>query len=153
MAAHAPSLEETAPLSELRAEPAVAAPTRPRKRAPLVAGVLSLVAAAVALGVYARGRGHETTDDAQLEGHVAAVQARVSGQVRRVLVTDNQTVRAGDVVVELDDADYRVRVAAAQADLRATRSAQSCSVRSGPIPAGSPSVSASGSISGCREFG
>lgn len=101
--------------------PTPAAARPPRRRAPLVAGVLALAIGMVATGFYVRGRGHETTDDAQVEGHVATVQARVSGQVKRVLVQDNETVRAGDVLVELDDTDYRVRVTAAQADLRAAQ--------------------------------
>ena len=65
------------------------------------------------------GRGHETTDDAQVEAHVANVAPRVAGQVTRVWVKDNQQVRAGDVLVELDDRDLKIRVASARADLAA----------------------------------
>lgn len=82
-----------------------------------------LIAAALGTGaiVYAMGRGKESTDDAQVEGRVSSVSARVSGQVKHVLVKDNQPVQVGDVLVELDDRDLAVRVSAAKADLAAAR--------------------------------
>jgi len=92
---------------------------RPRKKAPLVAGGLVTVGIAIAAFLYISSRGKETTDDAQVEGHVSPVAARISGQVKRVLVSDNQRVKQGDVLVELDDADLAVRAASARADLAA----------------------------------
>jgi len=96
-----------------------ATPKAGRKKAPLVFAGLVVIAAAVAAYLYISGRGKVSTDDAQVEGHVATVAARVPGQVKRVLVSDNQAVKAGDVLVELDDADLAARLAAAQADLAA----------------------------------
>jgi membrane fusion protein (multidrug efflux system) len=71
-----------------------------------------------------------STDDAYVNGHVTLVAPRVSGQVARVLVDDNQRVRRGDVLVALDKEPYQVQVSiseaavvAAQADL-ATAQAQ-----------------------------
>jgi membrane fusion protein (multidrug efflux system) len=97
--------------------PAVAGPKRSRAKVVLPALVaLAGVAGGTTLWL---GRGHETTDDAQVEGHVATVAARVPGQVKRVLVTDNQKVKAGDVLVQLDDRDLRARLAAARADRQA----------------------------------
>ena len=97
-----------------------AATTKPkRKKAPLIMGALVLVAAAVGIYLYVSSRGKENTDDAQVEGHIANVAARVSGQVKRVLVDDNQPVKKGDVLVELDDADLLARLDAAKADLAA----------------------------------
>jgi membrane fusion protein (multidrug efflux system) len=90
-----------------------------RKKAPWVFGVLALAAASYGTYFYIASRGHETTDDAQLEGHVSNVSARVAGQVKRLLVHDNQHVNAGDVLVELDDADYSAKVDVARADLDA----------------------------------
>src|SRR3954464_13170823 len=78
---------------------------RPRKKAPLVAGGLVTIGLAIAAFLYISSRGKETTDDAQVEGHVSPVAARISGQVKRVLVRDNQRVKQGDILVELDDAD------------------------------------------------
>lgn len=107
----------------LASAPVLAAP-KPRKKAPLVFGGLLAIAGAVGTYLYVSSRGKETTDDAQVEGHVAAVSARVAGQVKRVLVDDDQPVKAGQVLVELDDADYQARLAAARADLAAARAAQ-----------------------------
>ena len=67
------------------------------------------------------GAGKETTDDAQIEGHVAYVAPHVGGQVKRVLVKDNQQVKAGDILVELDARDLNVRLASAKADLAAAK--------------------------------
>jgi membrane fusion protein, multidrug efflux system len=96
---------------------------RKRRRAPLVFGGLLVVAAAVATYIYISRIGREKTDDAQVEAHVSNVAARIAGQVKRVLVVDNQEVKAGDPLVELDDRDQQVKVVAARAD-HAAASAQ-----------------------------
>lgn len=92
---------------------------KPRRRAPLVGGGLALVAALGGGYFYLSSRGKEKTDDAQVEAHVSPVASRVAGQVKRVLVIDNQHVKRGDVLVELDDTDFMVRAASARADLAA----------------------------------
>ena len=97
---------------------------KPRRKAPLIAGGLLAVGASVAAIVFITSRGKETTDDAQIEGHVSPVAARVSGQVKRVLVKDNQRVKTGDVLIELDDSDYAVRVASSRADLAAAQATE-----------------------------
>ena len=96
-------------------------PKARRKRAPLVFGGLVLAAGAVAAYLYISRLGKEKTDDAQVEAHVASISARIAGQVKRVLVDDNQAVKAGDVLVELDDRDQQVKLAAARADLAAVQ--------------------------------
>jgi membrane fusion protein (multidrug efflux system) len=98
---------------------APAAPAKPRRLAPLVLLGLVVIAAAVAAFLYFSRVGKEKTDDAQVEAHVSNVSARVAGQVKRVLVADNQQVKPGDVLVELDDRDQQVRLIAARADLAA----------------------------------
>jgi membrane fusion protein (multidrug efflux system) len=99
------------------------APSPPpkKKKAPLVLGVLLVVAAIVGGIIYITRLGKEKTDDAQVEGHVATVSARVAGQVKRVAIDDNQMVKKGDVLVELDDRDQQVRVLSARADLAAVQ--------------------------------
>jgi membrane fusion protein (multidrug efflux system) len=62
-----------------------------------------------------------STNDAYVNGHVTFVAARVPGQVTRVLVDDNNRVRAGDLLVQLDKEPYEVRVAIAQAAVEAAR--------------------------------
>lgn len=96
---------------------------RGRRRAGWVLLLLLVIAAAgyfVFRGYFAH---RETTDDAQIDGHIHPVAAKVSGQVRAMLVVDNQFVRAGTVLVEIDPRDYQVALSKAEADLAAARSA------------------------------
>ncbi|HEX3761504.1 MAG TPA: HlyD family secretion protein [Kofleriaceae bacterium] len=94
----------------------IAAPPK-RRRAPFVAGGLVIAAAAAAAVFYLTRQGKEATDDAQVEAHVSSVSAQVAGQVKRVAASDNQEVKAGDVLVELDDRDQQAKLSAARADL------------------------------------
>ncbi len=100
--------------------PAAAVPAK-RPRAVTVMATLAAVAAVSVAGWYAHGVGRESTDDAQVEGHVMNVSPRVAGQVARVLVTDNQVVEEGQLLVQLDDADYRAKAESARADLAAAQ--------------------------------
>jgi membrane fusion protein (multidrug efflux system) len=96
-----------------------APPAKKKKKAPVVFVGLIGAAAVIAGIIYITRLGKEKTDDAQVEAHVANVSARIAGQVKRVLVEDNQPVTKGEVIVELDDRDQQVRVTAARADLAA----------------------------------
>jgi membrane fusion protein (multidrug efflux system) len=73
---------------------------------------------------------HESTDNAFIDAHILQVSSRINGHVARVLVDDNQFVKAGEVLVELDPADFKAaldeatgNLAAAQADFAAAKSA------------------------------
>ena len=59
----------------------------------------------------------ESTDDAQIDGHIAPVSARVTGTAVNVYVDDNMYVKAGDLLAHLDPKDYQVAVARAEAEL------------------------------------
>jgi membrane fusion protein, multidrug efflux system len=59
---------------------------------------------------------YESTDDAQVDGHINSISARVSGHVIKLNVQDNQYVQAGTVLVEIDPADYQVAYERAKAD-------------------------------------
>jgi membrane fusion protein, multidrug efflux system len=61
--------------------------------------------------------GYESTDDAQIDGHVNAISARVAGYISKVNVEDNQLVEKGAVLVEIDPRDYQVAVDRAKAEL------------------------------------
>jgi membrane fusion protein (multidrug efflux system) len=61
--------------------------------------------------------GHETTDNAQIDGHIAPVASRVGGTVLEVKVVDNQAVEAGALLVQIDSRDYEVALSRARADL------------------------------------
>lgn len=64
---------------------------------------------------------HESTDDAQLQGHVYQISSRIEGSVQAVVVDDNQKVSAGQLLVQLDAKDYSAKVDQAQAALRAAQ--------------------------------
>jgi membrane fusion protein (multidrug efflux system) len=85
-----------------------------------------IVAAAATWGVrrYVWGLHHESTDNAQVDGHITTIAPRVQAFVSRVLVDDNQHVKAGDTLVVLDARDLKVKLQQAEADLaNATASA------------------------------
>ena len=105
------------------APPAAQLPVTRRKRTPFLIAGLSAAAVLVSATWYLLHRGRESTDDAQVEGRVMSVSARVPGQVLRVRVDDNQVVEEGEVLVELDPADYAAKLDAARADLAAARAA------------------------------
>ncbi|RAV30628.1 HlyD family secretion protein [Sinomicrobium soli] len=65
---------------------------------------------------------HETTDDAQIEARMNPVIPRVEGYVKKVYVTDNETVKKGDTLFVIDDQDYKVRLEQARAGLAAAES-------------------------------
>ena len=93
----------------------------PSRKALVMSGAaLLLVAAAATFGYHwwTVGRFMESTDDAYVGGDITVIAPKVSGFIARVAVTDNQTVHAGDVLVELDNRDYvaaRARAVAAVA--------------------------------------
>src|SRR5258706_9208954 len=75
-----------------------------------------VIVAGVALYLW-RTAGRVATDDAQIDGHITQVSARVGGTVTKVNVKENQHVEAGAVLVELDRGDYQVAVDRARAEL------------------------------------
>jgi len=80
----------------------------------LAVGIVALIGVAIMWSYYST---RESTDDAQVDGHLGPVSARVSGTAIRVLVDDNQMVQAGTLLAELDPKDYEVAVQRARADL------------------------------------
>jgi membrane fusion protein (multidrug efflux system) len=86
-----------------------------RRNLIIVIAAVVLIAAALFLWLYLSR--YESTDDAQADAHLYPVSARISGYVARVNVNDNQWVNKGDVLVEIDPADYQVALAQAQANL------------------------------------
>ena len=65
----------------------------------------------------------QTTDDAYVRGDITPLSAKVEGYVRRVAVDDFQRVKKGDLLVEIEDSDYRAKVAQAEADLLGAQAA------------------------------
>jgi membrane fusion protein, multidrug efflux system len=109
------------------APPASAAPAtvpHPNRRwlAWGIGGVVALLLLIAALPWLRRTLTTVSTDDAYVNGHVTIVAPRVAGQVARVLVDDNNRVRKGDLLVELDKEPFQVDVAIAQAAVDAAQS-------------------------------
>jgi len=99
----------------------------PKVRRGLLIGGIVLLAAAVALFVYYHNR--ESTDDAQVDGHITPIAAKIYGRVAEVLVTDNEQVKAGQPLVKLDPRDYQAALDQAKAQLALAESdAQSAGI-------------------------
>jgi membrane fusion protein, multidrug efflux system len=86
----------------------------PRLRMFVIVGVVVLLVAGFFLWRYFNS--YESTDDAQINGHLNPVSPRVGGHIERLLVEDNQYVQAGQPVAQIDARDYQVLVARAKAD-------------------------------------
>jgi len=87
------------------------------KRLRLIIFAVLVLAIIVAIPVYNYYSSRESTDDAQVDGHIVPISPRISGTVIAVLVNDNQYVTAGTELVRLDPADYRIAAEKAAADL------------------------------------
>lgn len=95
--------------------------THPASLVVLVLVIIAVVAAGAYVWHYYSIR--ESTDDAQIDGHIVPVSARVGGTVIDVEVQDNQQVAKGAVLVKLDPQDYEVALSRARADLANAQSA------------------------------
>lgn len=96
---------------------AAAAATATRSRRPMVIGAVVLTLAATAATYVVRSMGFEETDDAQIDGNMSNVSPRVSGNVSAVHVLENQPVKAGDVLAEIDPADLEIALAQSRAQV------------------------------------
>ena len=95
-----------------------------------------IVVIVLAAGIYGLVKyfgEYESTDDAQIDGHVDAISARINGHLDEVLVEDAQVVKAGDPLVRIDPRDYQVAVAKAEADLADAEAALDSSRTDVPI--------------------
>jgi membrane fusion protein (multidrug efflux system) len=95
---------------------AAPAAKRASRRPLIIGGILSLVAVAGLL-YWLRSRHFEDTDDAQIDGTISNVSPRVSGNVSAVYVVENQSVKTGDVLAEIDPEDLRISVEQARASV------------------------------------
>ena len=105
-------------------QPAPAAPpAKPRPRIARIAipFALAIVAAVWGTHWWTAGRFIEDTDDAYVGGDVTVIASKVAGYVQTVNVADNQVVHRGDLLVKIDDRDYRTAVAKAEAAVAAAR--------------------------------
>ncbi|MGB6959050.1 MAG: HlyD family secretion protein [Candidatus Acidiferrum sp.] len=118
---------DSSPLKDTVYSPPSYRNPKKRKTFLIVAIVVVVLVAGVLLWRYLSS--YESTDDAQADVHLYPVSARISGYVVKVNVGDNQWVKQGDVLVEIDPKDYEVAIAQAQANLdSAMATAQSLNI-------------------------
>jgi membrane fusion protein (multidrug efflux system) len=87
----------------------------PKVRRLLLIGGVVLIAILVGLFLFYHNR--ESTDDAQVDGHITPIASKIYGRVAQVLVNDNQPVKAGQVLVKIDPRDYQASLDQAKAQL------------------------------------
>ena len=97
--------------------PRVEAPRRQAWKIRLFAILILAAVAAAGYWTYLHFRDRVTTDDAQVDGHIAPIAAKIPGSIAEILVEDNQGVKAGQVLLRIDARDYEARVAQARAAL------------------------------------
>lgn len=109
-------------------------PSRAQSPGFRIAVVIALIVLlVVGFFAYRYFTSYESTDDAQVDGHINSVSARVSGHVIKLNVQDNQYVQAGMVLVEIDPADYQVAYERAKADFADAQAAATAAGVTVPI--------------------
>lgn len=117
--------------NEVMSKPAEAETTKAAglfERKPWLSTALRVLAVLLVIGVaifWWQSRKYEDTDDAQIDGHIYPISARVAGHITKVNFEEGEFVKAGTVLVEIDDSDYKVAEERAKADyMDAVASAQ-----------------------------
>ena len=107
--------------------------TLPRGKKTLLISI-GIVVVAIVSGYFIRNAFlYEDTDDAQIDGHVMPLSARISGQLLGVRVIEGQLVHAGDVLVIIDPRDYKVAVDQATANLADAEASAAGSIWNVPV--------------------
>jgi membrane fusion protein (multidrug efflux system) len=106
------------PVGDKKPEPV----TRGRGRAFTIFFVVLLIAAGVGIYFWLQSREFESTDDAEVEAHLNSISSRVDGSITHVYVDNNQIVKAGDPLVDLDPRDFQVTIDQTRAQLAQARS-------------------------------
>lgn len=92
------------------AEQAQAGNSQKKKKAFIIVGMVVAVGLIAGWFYNSYGKTHISTDDAFIDGNIHTIAARINGTVKAVLVNDNQEVKKGDLLVEIDPADYEARL-------------------------------------------
>ncbi|MER9891166.1 HlyD family secretion protein [Mesorhizobium sp. M0119] len=136
MSSNAPTSAEVRPFPNAKVQPAIEAPEAPLKPAdvtplapakkkrsmrsmllPIIGLALLGAGAWYGYDYWTDGRFMITTDDAYVQADTAFISPKISGYVDQVKVTDNQQVKAGDPLLIVDDGDYKIAVAQAEAQI------------------------------------
>ena len=98
---------------------------------PTLVGIgLVLVLAVVGLYFFAQSMSYESTDDAFIDGHITNAAPKIAGRIDKVFINDNQLVKKGDPIVEIDPRDYDAQLKQKQAALDSTK-AQAAAAQAG----------------------
>jgi len=119
-----PAAERAAPIEhegslDRRDHPATTEPLQSRRRRMVIVSMGLMLAIAAAVGAtvwWLEARNWVSTDDAFIEAHMVQVSPQVAGRVARVLVDDNEEVKAGQPLLEIDPADFKAKLDQAAAD-------------------------------------
>jgi membrane fusion protein (multidrug efflux system) len=106
-----------APAAEREEADTIAPPHKRSARPFIILGAVLTVVVIAGIAYWLLNRNYATTDDAQVDGNIYQISPRIAGQVAQVLVTDNQHVTKGQVLVTLDPRDAQASLARAKADL------------------------------------
>jgi membrane fusion protein (multidrug efflux system) len=88
----------------------------------LILGGGLLIAAVAGSAAYLHFRDQISTDDAQVDAHIAPIAPKISGNIVQILVDDNEPVKAGQLLLQIDPRDYEAKVAQARAAVAAAES-------------------------------
>ncbi|MBF0511996.1 MAG: HlyD family secretion protein, partial [Candidatus Omnitrophica bacterium] len=88
---------------------------------PVIFVVCGMVLALILGWFVYQGFSYVDTDDAYIEGRIVAISPKVSAHVERLLIDDNQSVKAGSLLLELDSRDFKLKAAMAKADFEAAQ--------------------------------
>jgi membrane fusion protein (multidrug efflux system) len=124
---------------------------QPQSRRRGIVIVVLVIVVAVAVGLWWRSTFSENTDDAQINGHLIQISSRIGGQVVKVYVEENQVVKQGDTIADLDPKDYQIAVENAEAALasaKANAEAAKVNVPITTVNTGSNLSSADANVSG-----
>ena len=126
--------------------------TNRQKRWPLILAASTVAVIGVA-ALYWYYSGRESTDDAQVDGHITQIGAKVGGTIAHIAATDNQHVQAGALLVQIDSREYQVavdRATAELADAEATAQAAQTGVPIAATTTASGVTSATGTLEQAR---
>jgi membrane fusion protein (multidrug efflux system) len=119
--------EASQPSSQAKPEAGTPAPAEPAKKkglSPVAIVIIAIVLIGLAIGgffLWGYLGSYESTDDAQVDGHIDSVSSRVNGTVTAVHFEDNQQVQAGALLIDLDPRDFQVAYAQTRAELQGSQ--------------------------------
>lgn len=100
-----------------------------RKKVMMIGALILCIALIFGIYDYIISSRYESTDDAFLDGHIIPISAKISGHVQKVYIRDNQWVKAGELLVEIDPQDFQVHFEKAQAALKSAEAEEKKTIK------------------------